>query len=432
MAETFSVDMESPFSIIGDDTPCATYYTAAYQNTLQQGMKVPYDIFNIIASITKATPDANLERWQARAESLSAFRGGEPKIIGVLGNSGVGKSSIINSLLNVPELARTADIGEACTCVVTEFRQKKPEHTSRYYIEVQRLSDDQIHDLVRELVWSYRKLYLPGLDRNRMEREEIDRIENESKLAWSILETAFSRKEEFNEDMLQDQSDGAADEIAATLIAWTAELEWPENDGGEITLYRATAEEVHEIGELTDKFTEDSFWPFTKIIQVYLDAPLLKAGIVLADMPGLQDSNLARVQVTQKYLMDCDAVLVCVEIGRAVTNQALKDTMFDFLVKTFKCSKRKCNQAIVCTKIEDINPTAARRHLVGVGKNKYIDPKEIERLDRKITRAKESGSQALMEKRELERKSLLYRWAESVCKGRTTEGLRQTSRVLRL
>jgi hypothetical protein len=91
--------------------------------------------------------------------------------------------------------------------------------------------------------------------------------------------------------------------------------------------------------------------------RVYLSAQVLKTGVVLADLPGLQDTNLARVRATQTYLMKCDNVFIVAKISRAITDQSLKSSLYSILdrharVEWEESGGKSFNLAVVCTKSE--------------------------------------------------------------------------------
>ena len=179
-------------------------------------------------------------------------------------------------------------MGSACTSVVTEYRQKRQEHTAPITIEVEYLSPSEIEDVIKELLWSYRQLYLPGAEGNNTSAQDYARYQRESAQAWSALGAAFKLKRGFREDMLQDMSEGALERLTARLIEWSREIKWPGRAGG--GLWRSTADTAEECVEKTGLFMEDQYWPFTKIIRVYVSAQVLKTGIVLADLPGKDDA----------------------------------------------------------------------------------------------------------------------------------------------
>lgn len=96
--------------------------------------------------------------------------------------------------------------------------------------------------------------------------------------------------------------------------------------------------------------------------RVYLPSPILRTGLVLADLPGLcfkfflllhvlncntgfRDLNYARVRATDRYLKhSCNEVFVVTTISRCVTDQSIDEI------------KSRCNEGqpirIVCTRSE--------------------------------------------------------------------------------
>lgn len=159
------------------------------------------------------------------------------------------------------------DLGSACTSVVTEYRQKSAEHTAPITVEVEHLSQPEIGELIKELVWNFRNFYLPGVENDFVSGEEYQRFRRESELAWSSLESAFKHRREFKQDLLRDMSDGAEDRIIAQLTGWTEDIEWPEGDGSPNGVWRSTAQMAEECCEKTAAFMRDRLWPFTKIIR---------------------------------------------------------------------------------------------------------------------------------------------------------------------
>lgn len=72
---------------------------------------------------------------------------------------------------------------------------------------------------------------------------------------------------------------------------------------------------------------ENGLWPLTNIVRIFLDAQVLKSGVILADLPGYRDINLARVKKAQQYLISCDEVFIVARINRAVTDQSVKESI---------------------------------------------------------------------------------------------------------
>ncbi|RYP86399.1 hypothetical protein DL770_004904 [Monosporascus sp. CRB-9-2] len=308
-AGSLAVEVAS-YNVRDEQPPTHPFFTRSFQTALKDGLDIAKGIANMIQSIPDSIERGpEIQRLLEDAKILSSFIGSDTRTIAVLGDSGQGKSSLINSLLHFPDIAKTGDTGSACTSVVTEYRQKTKEHSAApIIIEVEYLAKDEIAEMVRELLWSYRQLFLPGVESDATSAADYARYTRESEQAWSALEAAFQHQSRFSKEMLRDMSEGALERIQGQLIAWTNDMEWP--DGGEAGYWRSTASNAEECREKTGLFMQDRYWPFTKIIRVYLNAQVLKTGLILADLPGLQDTNLARVRATEKYLLKQEWLLI--------------------------------------------------------------------------------------------------------------------------
>ncbi|RYP26651.1 hypothetical protein DL767_007934 [Monosporascus sp. MG133] len=308
-AGSLAVEVAS-YNVRDEQPPTHPFFTSSFQTALKDGLDIAKGIANMIQSIPDSIERGpEIHRLLEDAKILSSFVGSDTRTIAVLGDSGQGKSSLINSLLHFPDIAKTGDTGSACTSVVTEYRQKTKEHSAApIIIEVEYLAKDEIAEMVRELLWSYRQLFLPGVESDTTSAADYARYTRESEQAWSALEAAFQHQSRFSKEMLRDMSEGALERIQDQLISWTNDMEWP--DGGEAGCWRSTASNAEECREKTGLFMQDRYWPFTKIIRVYLNAQVLKTGLILADLPGLQDTNLARVRATEKYLMKQEWLLI--------------------------------------------------------------------------------------------------------------------------
>ncbi|KAH8812284.1 hypothetical protein F5884DRAFT_784973 [Xylogone sp. PMI_703] len=397
-------DNTNPYDVRDEKVPLEPFFTPTFQTALKDGMRIANKVDTALKrSIGSSGPSNELGMLLNDAQKLKTFQSSDTRTIAVLGDSGEGKSSLINSLLHVPEIAPTGDIGAACTSVVTEYRQKTREHTSPITIEVEYLSSSEIEDLIKELLWNYRQIFLPGIEEDKVDLKDYDRYQRESEAAWSALEAGFKHQSGFNRQLISDITEEGLLKATDQLVQWAHELEWPDSDDS--GFWKATADTAEECCDMTSTFMQDRFWPFTKIIRVYLNAQVLKTGIVLADLPGLQDTNLARVRATQKYLMKCDNVFIVAKISRAITDQSLKSSLYSILarhapVEWEESAGKSLNLAVVCTKSEDINVEAARKQFCGP--NKKIQPSVMEQLDKDIKAAKENENKAL--KKQLKRR----------------------------
>ncbi|TGO35356.1 hypothetical protein BHYA_0161g00190 [Botrytis hyacinthi] len=402
-ADSESSNEDAKYAVEDEEAPIEPYFTKKFQSILGRSYDIAIQVADELEKLEKVFgEDVNFRRLLNDSKRLSKGDISSTRTIAILGASGEGKSSLINSLLHVTELARTSDGGSACTSVVTEYRQRKISTLEPFSIEVEYLSKPERQEMVEELLWSYRQLLLPDSDNdgNALDSDEQERIERESAVAWSALEVLFSQQEEFDVNFVSDKSKGAFERIKSQLLEWMQNIEFPADD--ESGLWTASAHTSDECQELTSVFMEDKLWPFTKIIRVYLDAEVLKTGVVLADLP-------ARVRATQKYLQSCDHVFIATKISRAITDTTLKSALYSELKRHVPLAWEESGGtninfklAVVCTRSDDINPKTAKRTFVGNGKE--ISSIDMNSIDKDIENAKRKGDKSLKET--LERKKL--------------------------
>lgn len=139
------------------------------------------------------------------------------------------------------------------------------EQAASIAIEVEYLSQPEIEDHVKELLWSYRQFYLPDVESDSTPATEYESYMRESGQAWSALEAAFKHQPNFKQDMLQDMSEGAEERIESLLIAWSREINWPVSR--KAGFWKSTANSAEESRQQTSRFLQDRYWPFTKVIR---------------------------------------------------------------------------------------------------------------------------------------------------------------------
>ena len=149
--------------------------------------------------------------------------------------------------------------------MVTEYRHKTQDQVAPITIEIEYLSDTEIDELIKELVWNYRQLFLPEIEEDKVDAKDYMRYQRESEQAWSALEAAFKHQRSFKKELLSDRSDGAVERVTDQLISWTKDIDWPE--GAQEGIWKSTANTAYECCEKTSTFMQDRYWPFTKIIR---------------------------------------------------------------------------------------------------------------------------------------------------------------------
>ncbi|KAJ5646831.1 hypothetical protein N7490_003203 [Penicillium lividum] len=273
-----------------------------YDQRLQTGLK---DVKSHLADLVHAMgasdlvhdPNSSLHKLRSDAKIMSEFQYPEKRTVGFIGDSGVGKSSLINCLLDQINLAKSSGEGSACTCVVTEFRNVDDDHQEPFTVEADYMNAEERSELLQELIRSVRQFYTSAYQ-DVTSTQEQQQIRDSATKALKTLQSVFQNKPDMGIEFLAKEEEGAEGNIQAQLEQWT-DAELARKPGGLNAMhYMKLARNLKECRENLDFLTADSFdedrpvlWPFIKIIRVYLDSSILRTGLVLADLPVCTQSE---------------------------------------------------------------------------------------------------------------------------------------------
>lgn len=193
---------------------------------------------------------------------------------------------------------------------MTEYRLRQQEHIAKFTIEIDRMTNQEIGEQLKELLWSYRQFYLSDLDDSNATAEDQKLLEQQSKVAWAILQAAFGDKDILTETALKDKSDRAEVRIQGLLEQWTEKLEWPNDvDAGRCE----AADNCEECAEKIREILSGNLWPFIRVVRIYLDAEVLipahtstKSSSKVQVLESLEDVSIElRKQSVPRITMFC-------------------------------------------------------------------------------------------------------------------------------
>ena len=393
--------------VLKDSLPEHRYFDSTYQDLICKGKKVAESFAGRLQEHAEVDAE-KVEQLVRRAEALAKPDLLDTRTIAILGDSGVGKSTLINSLLDCPGLARTSASGEACTSVITEFRFKIDDDGSQFQIEVEYLTRPEIEETIKELLWNFRRINLPDVERETVSAAEWQRLEREREVAWAALSAAFGHHgEQELRDLCDRNYEGTDDETFDRLIQWTDELDWP--IGGTDGKFQDSADSTDECSEKTDYFMDNRFWPFTRVIRIFTHSALLEKGLIIVDLPGLRDTNLARVKATENYLLKANHIFLLAKVERAVSDQSLKDS-FALLRRHLpnewdEDGASRLKVTVICTRAEDMKFSDMKRDFVV--KRKMVDAKVVAELENKL-KLGSKGTNVKLKKQSKQELRLLY------------------------
>ncbi|RSL47210.1 hypothetical protein CEP54_013522 [Fusarium duplospermum] len=330
-----------PHNVLDEELPHDAFHSPEFQQAFRDAKQLMSTIEGVLGSSSlHNSPESTIHRLHDEAGELARFEYPSTRTVGFVGDSGVGKSSLLNSLLDVKGLARTSNSGEACTCVVTEFHYHNRDTLD---IEVNLFTMDELREQLTGMLQSYRHYHLHGDEINDA-TERRDK-EDSANLARDTFRAMFRGKlndEAFlinrpEQDVLETLFQWAARERPSVLITKQSGLSQD-----------ACSKALMELASEPPSRNQPAQWPYIRSTKVFLNAHILSRGLILVDLPGLRDLNSARAKITERYLLTCNEIFAICNIGRAVTDEGVH--------QVFELARgaRLSNVGIVCTRSDDI------------------------------------------------------------------------------
>ncbi|PVH88572.1 hypothetical protein DL98DRAFT_580964 [Cadophora sp. DSE1049] len=343
---------------VARDTPMAEASSSSSAPTTKQP-SINDRVQKLISNGTPEELETEVKNCQAFLEQLQKQKVDTPTIIGVVGNTGAGKSSVINAMLEEERLVPT-NCMRACTAVVTEMSYNDSEDPRDLYrADIEFI---QAADWEKDLKISLDEL----IDGNGQISRECTNPESEAGVAYAKIKAVYPSwtKEELARSSVADLMQ---EECVKNVLGTIKKIEKSQPD----YFYRALQSYV----DSKEKSTEDKskkkdkkekgekkqmeFWPLIKVVRIFTKAEALSTGAVIVDLPGVHDSNAARAAVAQGYLKQCTGLFIVAPINRAVDDKAAKSLLGESFKRQLKFDGTYSRITFICSKTDDISITEA-------------------------------------------------------------------------
>ncbi|KAI9745714.1 MAG: hypothetical protein M1818_001250 [Claussenomyces sp. TS43310] len=358
---------------------------AKVQHSIQTLNKLKGSMLKVVAQ------DTTVQQWIERIEDLEKQPLAQPTIIGVVGNTGAGKSSVINAMLDEERLVPT-NCMRACTAVVTSLSwNDSDDEAAKYRAEIEFIKPE---DWEKEL----RVLFAEILDGSGNISREIYAAESEAGVAFAKIRAVYPdmTKEDIAKSTVVELMQQP---VIRSVLGTTRKVEEVQPD----RFYRRLQHYVDSKEKSTKEphkkeSRELEFWPLIKIVRIFTKSDALSTGAVIVDLPGVHDSNAARAQVAQNFMKQCTGLWIVAPITRAVDDKAAKSLLGESFKRQLKYDGTYSRVTFICSKTDDISITEASDSLglteeMSSNWDKMDETdKEESRLKKQLEELKESKS----------------------------------------
>ncbi|KAI1740104.1 hypothetical protein F4680DRAFT_465868 [Xylaria scruposa] len=354
--------------------------TANALDALETGVEVATDLLAQLHDALSTHESENIQSWIKSIVDLRKRTAPVRTVVGVVGNTGAGKSSVINALLDEERLVNlfvsSVDLAlvlnmlmyprllptnclRACTASPTEISFNHSDDPQELYrAEIEFISAEE---WVREL----QILFSDLLDPSGQVSREATKTDSEAGVAYAKVRAVYPHKTK--EMIAQSNIQDLANEPAVRGILGTTKV-----------LKKETAKQLylgmqHYVdskekstglaGQTKRTDTLMEYWPLIKVVRIFTKANALSTGAVIVDLPGVQDSNAARAAVAANYMKACTGLWIVAPITRAVDDKTAKSLLGDSFKRQLKYDGTYSAVSFICSKTDDISITEAAESL---------------------------------------------------------------------
>jgi hypothetical protein len=222
---------KAPYRVEDEQPPTAFSQMREVQQVFDKTRKISENIANVLSSSDlHQEPDSTIKNLYREALRLSKFELPSSRTVGLVGDSGVGKSSLINSLLDKEDLARSVsgDVsvfaptnitkqnnnGSACTCVATEYHYHERDD---YAVEAEIFSMDDLKKQYEDMLRVYQQAQSPPAE---IQGDELANLRRRAKIAEDTFEASFEGRFKQRPGLLTLPVNQAVE----TMLQWASQL----------------------------------------------------------------------------------------------------------------------------------------------------------------------------------------------------------------
>lgn len=288
--------------------------------------------------------------------------------INIVGKSGAGKSSLLNSILGRPQLAKALAASKGCTHVPTTYESRFQEQTKVVAAKIEFFTLEEIRIKIKLMLKDYHT-WLCG-NANNPASEEMVELRTAAATAFDAFRSLFCARDEFSsgkgEQFLIDSDLGDPKYVIQKMVDWCDELIQEAQEGNEDVKTEDGEDDASSVADSSDrtsclykefdspdelaksiepfsfsdsKYSKSALWPLVKMIRQGLGGIKLLQTNTITDWPGSEDTNRLRAKASAERVYHCDEIWIVSPADRIGTDP----TTISSLVR---CT-------VICTCIDD-------------------------------------------------------------------------------
>ncbi|PNS14541.1 Large subunit GTPase 1 [Sphaceloma murrayae] len=283
--------------------------------------------------------------------------------IGLIGDSGAGKSTFTNALLGQKALALQGGGSKSCTLVINEYRDHG-EAGGPLKMCIIFKSPEEINADITKHFRAYVD-FKGSASAKPMKKEDQDENQHSRDTAEEYLLQVFAEYpgQHF---AAKDKLQHFVKKLSPTQITQT--IQALQDHAGKLTLGQLRGEDCdidqryvefqYRDAKLLEKASKKfmsrapvgktGLWPLIAKVQTQLDSPFLRKGLLVADCPGLSDTSEMRRTASERYLEECGMIFIVAAIQRIATDPDVRQ-----YIRRYTNSHDIDNVVIIATKSDD-------------------------------------------------------------------------------
>ncbi len=271
--------------------------------------------------------------WHTRFQEILDNAKQEPEVaISLVGGTGAGKSTLLNALIGARVLP--VSVIRACTSAVCEVSYGE----GPYQVHVEFVPRAAWEKEVEQLRGDLRDSSRPVDGEDGASRV----LENLTRTARNKLWTIYRPSEDANRADFNLHQLTEPPEIREAL------------DAGYIDV---TCQDAKDLRKVVTRYLDSKhrFWPIVKSVSVKGPFEPLRDGAKIVDLPGLNDPNEAREEVTKKHLKTCRFVWIVFNMKRALTRDLIEFMQGDNFLRQIVMDGRTNALTFVGTAADEVH-----------------------------------------------------------------------------